>query len=361
MEVLLLLVIFLAVAVPLWYLLKLLYVIVKTVFTLIWCGIKGLWCYVRKPKTQQIQEPIYTEATESIVFPKTSVANTQSYSHNTVYAEVISSVSMAAYTQQKSPIITPPPAEPTPAPNTPPPPTPRKKYMLEELISWENEGDMWHCVFTPPIDSNVEYLFCRVSDSFSPDILVEKGELKGIEIIGTDNYNFTDSNIFGKRIDIPQRGILTSEMKGSFFASYQILPNGCIVTINTNPDVIAEYIAQQERKAEERRRIALEKEKAEIAAKIKEKHRRHQLEKLVRQELIDSGELFGEQHKRPQIPREVVDAVYRRDGGRCVYCGATENLHLDHIIPFSRGGATSVENLQLLCQKCNLEKSNKIG
>lgn len=103
------------------------------------------------------------------------------------------------------------------------------------------------------------------------------------------------------------------------------------------------------------------REKAEIAERIKEKYRRRQLEKIVRQELIDSGELFGEQPKRPPIPREIVDAVYKRDGGRCVYCGSTQNLQLDHIIPFSKGGATTLENLQLLCQKCNIEKSNKIG
>lgn len=102
-------------------------------------------------------------------------------------------------------------------------------------------------------------------------------------------------------------------------------------------------------------------EKAEIAERIKEKYRRRQLEKIVRQELIDSGELFGEQPKRPPIPREIVDAVYKRDGGRCVYCGSTQDLQLDHIIPFSKGGATTLENLQLLCQKCNIEKSNKIG
>lgn len=111
----------------------------------------------------------------------------------------------------------------------------------------------------------------------------------------------------------------------------------------------------------ERMRAAAEREKAEIAEKLKEKQRRRELEKQVRLELIDSGELFGDEPKRPPIPREVVDAVYRRDGARCVYCGSTENLQLDHIIPFSKGGATSLENLQLLCQKCNLEKSNKIG
>lgn len=80
-------------------------------------------------------------------------------------------------------------------------------------------------------------------------------------------------------------------------------------------------------------------QKQEIAKKLKEKYQKQALEKIVRQELIDSGELFGTQPKRPPIPREVVDAVYKRDSGRCVYCGSTENLQLDHIIPFSKGGS----------------------
>lgn len=131
----------------------------------------------------------------------------------------------------------------------------------------------------------------------------------------------------------------------------------------------AELKAEEERRnsveykleqAERMRKAAL-REKEEIAAALKERQRKRELEKQVRQELIDSGELFGDQTKRPPIPREVADAVYSRDRGRCVYCGSTENLQFDHIIPFSKGGATSLENLQLLCQKCNLEKSNKIG
>lgn len=131
-----------------------------------------------------------------------------------------------------------------------------------------------------------------------------------------------------------------------------------------------QFLAEEKRKTEsleykiaqaERMKAAAEREKAEIAAKLKEQQRRRELEKQVRQDLIDSGELFGDQTKRPRIPREVVDAVYKRDGGRCQECGATEDLQLDHIIPFSKGGATTVENLQLLCGKCNRAKSNKIG
>jgi hypothetical protein len=60
------------------------------------------------------------------------------------------------------------------------------------------------------------------------------------------------------------------------------------------------------------------------------------------------------------IPQEVRAAVWQRDQGKCTQCGATEYLEYDHVIPFSKGGATSVNNLQLLCRKCNLAKSDRI-
>lgn len=67
-----------------------------------------------------------------------------------------------------------------------------------------------------------------------------------------------------------------------------------------------------------------------------------------------------EQTSRTPIPEAVRSEVWRRDGGRCVNCDSKENLQFDHIIPVSRGGATSPQNLQLLCQQCNLAKGAKI-
>jgi hypothetical protein len=64
--------------------------------------------------------------------------------------------------------------------------------------------------------------------------------------------------------------------------------------------------------------------------------------------------------KRKPIPQEVRIAVWRRDEGKCVECGSKESLEYDHIIPFSKGGSDSVRNIQLLCENCNREKSNKI-
>ena len=44
----------------------------------------------------------------------------------------------------------------------------------------------------------------------------------------------------------------------------------------------------------------------------------------------------------------------------CFNCGSKENIHLDHIVPLSRGGRHSIGNLQPLCQYCNLSKNNKL-
>jgi hypothetical protein len=61
------------------------------------------------------------------------------------------------------------------------------------------------------------------------------------------------------------------------------------------------------------------------------------------------------------IPSELKRAVWKRDGGRCVECGANHNLHYDLDIPFSRGGSsiTSV-SVNSLCAKHNLSKSEEI-
>jgi hypothetical protein len=64
--------------------------------------------------------------------------------------------------------------------------------------------------------------------------------------------------------------------------------------------------------------------------------------------------------RREPIPREIRQAVFERDGGKCVECGSTFNIQYDHILPFAHGGATTVENLQILCADCNRQKSDSI-
>lgn len=61
------------------------------------------------------------------------------------------------------------------------------------------------------------------------------------------------------------------------------------------------------------------------------------------------------------ISEKVKDAVWNRDGGKCVHCGSNEKLEFDHIIPHSKGGSNTKRNIQLLCEICNRQKSDKIG
>jgi 5-methylcytosine-specific restriction endonuclease McrA len=51
--------------------------------------------------------------------------------------------------------------------------------------------------------------------------------------------------------------------------------------------------------------------------------------------------------------------VFLRDGFECVYCGATEDLTFDHVIPRSRGGRTTWENIVTACSPCNLKKGGR--
>jgi len=61
------------------------------------------------------------------------------------------------------------------------------------------------------------------------------------------------------------------------------------------------------------------------------------------------------------IPSHVKLEVWKRDKGRCVICGSSENLHFDHIIPYSRGGSSKdAKNIQILCARHNLEKKDAI-
>mgnify|MGYP006288360197 CR=1 FL=1 len=80
-------------------------------------------------------------------------------------------------------------------------------------------------------------------------------------------------------------------------------------------------------------------------------------ERVLADRLEGAGnEEFPWRRKR-HVPGIFRERVRRRDGGRCVRCGSQEDLTVDHVRPFSRGGPTVPRNLQLLCKSCNSSKS----
>lgn len=64
--------------------------------------------------------------------------------------------------------------------------------------------------------------------------------------------------------------------------------------------------------------------------------------------------------RRIQISKSINRLVFKRDKNRCVICGSTHNLTIDHVIPLSKGGSNNETNLMTLCSPCNRAKGNEI-
>jgi hypothetical protein len=80
---------------------------------------------------------------------------------------------------------------------------------------------------------------------------------------------------------------------------------------------------------------------------------------------VEEGDSTNESTEAPLrrrvIPTAVKLEVWKRDRGQCVMCGARDELHFDHVLPYSRGGTSvTAANVQLLCARHNLAKRDNI-
>ena len=112
-----------------------------------------------------------------------------------------------------------------------------------------------------------------------------------------------------------------------------------------------------------------------IAAKRKARHQEELAARVARLEKEHLSQLSPEEYRK-EIHRAFVAQeraklsdslrydILCRDGFRCQICGATQQdgykLHVDHIVPVSKGGRTEPGNLRTLCERCNMGKSDKI-
>ena len=121
------------------------------------------------------------------------------------------------------------------------------------------------------------------------------------------------------------------------------------------------YFAEREIKKDEWQKEIIRQEILSEEKKRKEAQRKKELRELLKTEMSEQGIIPKQYKKREPIPQDIQNRVWNRDGGKCVLCGSQDKLEFDHVIPFSKGGANTYRNLQLLCETCNRRKSDNIG
>src|SRR5881394_3745771 len=104
--------------------------------------------------------------------------------------------------------------------------------------------------------------------------------------------------------------------------------------------------------------VLLLKDKAELldqaAWRLHSEHRTHPRPTVIR--LTAYVKVPRDTHRR-KITRR---AVFARDSWTCQYCGARSNLTVDHVVPRSKGGSSSWENIVASCAPCNRRKGNSL-
>lgn len=79
--------------------------------------------------------------------------------------------------------------------------------------------------------------------------------------------------------------------------------------------------------------------------------------KIKKPSIIKVHKYVNQQYKKVPLNRE---NIFKRDNYECVYCGETYRrvLTIDHVVPKSKGGPDSWENLVTACRNCNHEKAD---
>jgi 5-methylcytosine-specific restriction endonuclease McrA len=128
--------------------------------------------------------------------------------------------------------------------------------------------------------------------------------------------------------------------------------------------------AKNEQKAKEKQRIIALREAVREAEKPKReaenRRKRAEYNRLYRK--LHPGCRRIEKKNRKlkvrasgKLSPSIVDRLKKSQRGMCVICMARLNksFHIDHIIPIAKGGSNTDDNVQLLCPKCNISKSDK--
>jgi len=142
-----------------------------------------------------------------------------------------------------------------------------------------------------------------------------------------------------------------SERRKENEKGYRDNPRRRALAVQASTRYLANHPEAQEKKREQDKRYAKSERGREVNRLAKEKYRQTENGREVRR--ICKAKRRGAIGSFTPNEWSMKLAEY---GGKCAYCGATENLEIDHIRPISMGGTNTIDNVQPLCRSCNASK-----
>ena len=84
---------------------------------------------------------------------------------------------------------------------------------------------------------------------------------------------------------------------------------------------------------------------------------------MIMTDAIEEERKHNDHHRKLDIPlsqwKKLRQMVFKKDHYSCKYCGSTVLLECDHVVPFSRGGRSILNNLATACRHCNRSKHSR--
>jgi 5-methylcytosine-specific restriction endonuclease McrA len=127
----------------------------------------------------------------------------------------------------------------------------------------------------------------------------------------------------------------------------------------TNPDYFREWYEHHIEQQRERSRLVMERLRRERPELEREWKRRYRTKNAALVKEREREKTYARRALQPHsatLARLMTEIVQRP----CVYCGATENITIDHIVPLSRGGKHEADNLTPACFPCNSSKCDRL-
>lgn len=149
-----------------------------------------------------------------------------------------------------------------------------------------------------------------------------------------------------------------TENRGRMFQEHI---TACESYLRKTKNLLDEKQAEADKREAERQRM--EQEAKERRAEQLRRQQQIEKEREERERQKPEHDRFVAEQRR-KMSDKLRYEVMRRDGFRCQLCGATQadgyKLHVDHILPVSKGGKTEICNLRTLCERCNMGKGDRL-